>query len=65
VTLEFIPNYWRNKMANVKKSISSRIDSDIYDKLVKVSKIEGHRFNDRKVAYIVNKVLEDWSKKEK
>jgi hypothetical protein len=52
-------------MANVKKSISSRIDSDIYDKLVKVSKIEGHRFNDRKVAYIVNKVLEDWSKKEK
>ena len=43
-------------MANSKKSISSRIDSDIYDKLVKVSKIEGHRFNDRKVAYIVNKI---------
>jgi|TARA_R110000782_G_scaffold45064_4_gene100407 hypothetical protein len=52
-------------MANSKKSISSRIDSDIYNKLVKVSKVSGHKYYDRKVAYIVNKVLEDWSNKEK
>ena len=40
-------------MANSKKSISSRIDSDIYNKLVKVSKVSGHKYYDRKVAYIV------------
>jgi hypothetical protein len=51
-------------MAN-KKSISSRIEADVYDKLVKVSKIKDHRFWDRKVAYIVNKILEDWANKEK
>jgi hypothetical protein len=51
-------------MAN-KKSISSRIDESIYEKLVKVSKIKDHKFWDRKVAYIVNKILEDWASKEK
>jgi hypothetical protein len=51
-------------MAN-KKSISSRIDESVYDKLVKVGKIKDHKFWDRKVAYIVNKILEEWANKEK
>ena len=50
--------------SNAKKSISSRIDKSTYDKLVKVSKVKGHTFFDRKVAYMVNKILEDWANKE-
>ena len=69
VILESIPNYWRTRKmilekSNAKKSISSRIDKSTYDKLVKVSKVKGHRFFDRKVAYMVNKILEDWADKE-
>ena len=43
----------------LKKSISSRINKSTYDKKA------GHRFYDRKVAYMVNKVLDDWADKEK
>jgi len=46
-----------------KKSISSRIEKS-YDKLVKASGKKGHRFFDRKVAYMVNKILQEWADKE-
>jgi thermostable 8-oxoguanine DNA glycosylase len=49
----------------LKKSISSRINKSTYDKMVAASKKVGHRFYDRKVAYMVNKVLDDWADKEK
>lgn len=49
----------------LKKSISSRINKSTYDKLVAASKKSGHRFYDRKVAYMVNKILDDWADKEK
>tara|TARA_X000001316_G_scaffold12183_1_gene6114 strand:+ start:651 stop:815 length:165 start_codon:yes stop_codon:yes gene_type:complete len=45
---------------NAKKPISSRVNAAVYDRMVEVSKDPNHRFHDRKVAYIVNKVLEDW-----
>jgi len=48
-----------------KKSISSRINKSTYDKLVSASKKADHRFYDRKVAYMVNKILDDWADKEK
>ena len=48
----------------LKKSISSRINKSTYDKLVSASKKANHRFYDRKVAYMVNKILLDWAKKE-
>tara|TARA_R100000329_G_scaffold151042_1_gene145650 strand:- start:184 stop:363 length:180 start_codon:yes stop_codon:yes gene_type:complete len=51
--------------SNSKKSISSRIDESVYDKMVKASEDPNHRFYDRKVAYIVNKVLGDWASTEK
>lgn len=47
-----------------KKSISSRIEKSTYDKLVKASGKKGHRFFDRKVAYMVNKILQEWADKE-
>ena len=53
-----------NKNKTEKKSISSRINRSAYDRLVLVSKKANHRFYDRKVAYIVNKILLDWAKKE-
>lgn len=49
---------------STKKSISSRIDEPVYNAMTKVSKDPNHRFFDRKVAYIVNKVLSDWAAKE-
>jgi hypothetical protein len=49
----------------LKKSISSRINKSTYDKMVAASKKAGHRFYDRKVAYMVNKILDDWADKEK
>ena len=52
-------------MANNKKSISSRIEEDVYDKLIAVSKKENHKFYDRKIAYMVTKILESWVNKEK
>jgi hypothetical protein len=33
--------------------------------MVAASKKAGHRFYDRKVAYMVNKILDDWADKEK
>ena len=48
-----------------KKSISSRIDGSTYDIMLKASENPNHRFYDRKIAYIVNKVLDDWAQKEK
>ena len=53
-----------NKNKTEKKSISSRINKSTYDKLVSVSNKASHRFYDRKVAYMVNKILLDWTKKE-
>ena len=53
-----------NKNKTEKKSISSRINKSTYDKLVSVSNKVSHRFYDRKVAYMVNKILLDWTKKE-
>ena len=50
---------------NNKKSISSWIDLTVHEKLAKASKTKGHRFWDRKVAYMVNKILEEWANKEK
>jgi len=47
-----------------KKSISARINKSTYDKLVAASKKDKHRFYDRKVAYMVNKILDDWADKE-
>ena len=52
-----------NKNKTEKKSISSRINKSTYDKLVSVSNKVSHRFYDRKVAYMVNKILLDWTKK--
>ena len=48
-----------------KRSISSRIDQTVYDTMVRVAKDPNHKFYDRKVAYIVNKLLIDWDNKEK
>jgi hypothetical protein len=53
-----------NKNKIEKTSISSRINKSTYNKLVSVSKKASHRFYDRKVAYMVNKILLDWAKKE-
>ena len=53
-----------NKNKTEKKSISSRINKSTYDKLVSVSNKVSHRFYDRKVAYMVNKILLDWTKQE-
>ena len=52
------------KSKTKKKSISSRIDQTVYDTMVKVAKDPNHKFYDRKVAYIVNKLLIDWATKE-
>tara|TARA_X000000950_G_scaffold1168_1_gene1307 strand:+ start:446 stop:625 length:180 start_codon:yes stop_codon:yes gene_type:complete len=48
-----------------KRSISSRVDPTVYKKMVEVAKDPNHKYYDRKVAYIVNKVLIDWANKEK
>lgn len=48
----------------LKKSISSRIDISIYNIMVDASKDPNHRFYDRKPAYIVNKILDDWAQTE-
>lgn len=47
-----------------KRSVSSRIDSDVYDVIETVGQTKGHRFYDRKVAYVVSHVLKDWAKGE-
>lgn len=47
-----------------KKSVSSRVDHDVHDLLLRVSKDEAHRFYDRKVSYIVANILKDWYHKE-
>jgi len=51
--------------AKEKRSVSSRIKSDVYDVIETVGKTKGHRFFDRKVAYVVSHVLEDWAEGEK
>ena len=55
----------REKSEQQKKSISSRIDGSTYDIMLKASENPNHRFYDRKIAYIVNKVLDDLAQKEK
>ena len=48
-----------------KRSISSRVDPAVYKKMAEVAKDPNHKYYDRKVAYIVNKLLIDWANKEK
>ena len=48
-----------------KRSISARVDKAVYEKMLEVANDSSHKYYDRKVAYIVNKVLLDWLKKEK
>ena len=40
------------------------MDQTVYDTMVKVANDPNHKFYDRKVAYIVNKLLIDWATKE-
>jgi|TARA_R100000278_G_scaffold68242_2_gene54197 hypothetical protein len=47
-----------------KKSVSSRVDSKVYDHLERVSNLQGHRFFDRGMSYKVAKILEDWYQQE-
>ena len=47
-----------------KKSVSSRVDSKVYDHLERVSSLQGHRFFDRGMSYKVAKILEDWYQQE-
>jgi hypothetical protein len=47
-----------------KKSISSRVDRDVYDHLERVSNQKGHRFFDRGMSYKVAKILKDWYQQE-
>ena len=47
-----------------KKSVSSRVDSKVYDHLERVSNLQGHRFFDRGMSDKVAKILEDWYQQE-
>tara|TARA_R100000742_G_C4279636_1_gene104879 strand:- start:7383 stop:7556 length:174 start_codon:yes stop_codon:yes gene_type:complete len=48
-------------MKEEKKSISARIPETVVDVMEKTRTTPGHRFYDRKNAYIVSKVLQDWA----
>mgnify|MGYP001167568832 FL=1 len=54
-----------DKSVNKKRSISARVDMAVYEKMLEVAKDPNHKYYDRKVAYIVNKLLLDWLTKEK
>tara|TARA_R100001129_G_scaffold167814_1_gene135602 strand:+ start:425 stop:598 length:174 start_codon:yes stop_codon:yes gene_type:complete len=54
-----------DKSVNKKRSISARVDMAVYKKMLEVAKDPNHKYYDRKVAYIVNKLLLDWLTKEK
>jgi hypothetical protein len=54
-----------DKSVNKKRSISARVDMAVYEKMLEVAKDPNHKYYDRKVAYIVNKILLDWLTKEK
>tara|TARA_R100000734_G_C3312120_1_gene103069 strand:- start:1625 stop:1822 length:198 start_codon:yes stop_codon:yes gene_type:complete len=50
---------------SLKKTVSSRINELIYDKMQDAIQDPNHRFYDRTIAYIVKELLEDWAQKEK